>query len=223
MKIGIISDVHSNLPAFQKVLQELRNVDKIIHAGDIIGYNAHPNEVTQIFKAKDILSINGNHDRATISGDISWFNEIAAEAIQWTRKVLSPENLAFLRRLKTREFLQLNGIKIAIIHGSPYNDDEYIYENDLNSNFLKDVDAKILILGHTHVPYIKKFDNGMILNPGSVGQPRDENWKASYAILELEGQRAKIYRTEYDLEATIKAICKNNLPVSLANRLLYGL
>lgn len=224
MKLGIISDVHSNFYAFQKVLQELRErVDKIIHAGDIVGYNAHPNEVVEIFRNENILSIMGNHDYATVSGDTSWFNEVATAAIEWTRKVLTSENLAFLRTLSLRENIELENLRIAIVHGSPYNDFDYVYQDDVRDDFLKVVSADILILGHTHIPYIKKFDEGLILNPGAVGQPRDGDWRASYMILDLNSRIAALHRVAYDIEETVSALYENNLPIFLASRLRRGI
>jgi len=100
MKLGIISDVHSNVFALGNVLHELEDAEMIIHAGDIVGYNPYPNETVKIFREKNIFSILGNHDRAVITGDTSGFNPFAAKAVYWTRNALSDENLSFLKTLK---------------------------------------------------------------------------------------------------------------------------
>ncbi len=222
MRVGLISDVHSNLVALKKVLSELKDVEMIIHAGDVVGYNPYPNEVIQMFKEKNILSILGNHDRAVITGNTFGFNPVAAEAVQWTGNVLSDENMEFLKTLKKREKIKIEGMDIVVIHGSPWDDDEYVYENDLSSLFLDEVNAEVLVYGHTHVPCIKKFDNGIIINPGSVGQPRDGDPKASFAMFDTDKKRIEIKRTDYDIKAVTQKIMEYKLPNILAYRLPLG-
>lgn len=222
MKLGIISDVHSNLIALKKVLSELKDVGMIIHAGDIVGYNPYPNEVVKIFREKNIFSILGNHDMAVITGDTSGFNPFAAKAVYWTRNVLSDENLSFLKTLKKREKIKIGKTNIAVIHGSPWDDNEYVYENGLSKNFLDEVNAEILVYGHTHIPCFKKFDNGIIINPGSVGQPRDGNKKASFAVFDVDSKSVEIKRTGYDIKAVTRKIIEYKLPDILAYRLPLG-
>ncbi len=222
MQIGLISDVHSNLIALKKVLSELKDVEMIIHAGDIVGYNPYPNEVIELFKKENIFSILGNHDRAVITGNTSGFNPVAAEAVQWTRNVLSDENMGFLKTLKKRKKIKIDNADIAVIHGSPWDDDEYVYENDLSSLFLDEVNAEVLVYGHTHVPCIKKFDNRIIINPGSVGQPRDKNPKASFAVFDTDKKIVEIKRTDYDIKAVMQKIMEYKLPDILAYRLPLG-
>jgi putative phosphoesterase len=157
-----------------------------------------------------------------ITGDTSGFNPVAAEAVYWTRNVLSDENLCFLKTLKKREKIKIGNTTIALIHGSPWNDDGYVYESDLSKNFLDEVNAEILVYGHTHVPCSKKFDNGIIINPGSVGQPRDGNPKASFAVFDTDKKRIEIKRTDYDIKAVTGKIMEYKLPGSLAYRLPLG-
>ncbi len=221
MKLGIISDVHSNVVALKKVLSGLKDVEMIIHAGDIVGYNPYPNETIQVFREKNIFSILGNHDRAVITGDTSGFNPFATDAVYWTRNVLSDENLRFLKTLKNREKIKIGNTNIAVIHGSPW-DDEYVYENRLSKNFLDEVNAEVLVYGHTHVPCFKKFDKGIIINPGSVGQPRDGNPKACFCILDLDKKTVEIKRTDYDIKAVAQKIMEYKLPDILAYRLPLG-
>jgi len=222
MKLGIISDVHSNLIALKKVLSELKDVGMIIHAGDIVGYNPYPNEVVKIFREKNIFSILGNHDRAVITGDTSGFNPFAAESVHWTRNALSDENLSFLKTLKKREKIKIGKTNIAVIHGSPWDDDGYVYENGLSSLFLDEVNADILVYGHTHVPCLKRFSNGIIINPGSVGQPRDGNPKACFCILDPDKKSAEIKRIDYDINTVMQKIIEYKLPDILAYRLPLG-
>lgn len=224
MKLGIISDVHSNLSAFQSVLKELDGkVDKIVSAGDLVGYYPHPNEVIELFREHEIKTILGNHDVATILNDTSWFNYYAVKAIEYTQESITEENMRFLRSLRRRESMRISSYIIAIIHGSPRNDDEYIYEEMVGESFLRDTGSDILILGHTHVPFIRRFSNGIIINPGSVGQPRDGNPKASYAVLDFDTMSAEIVRVEYDIDATRRAVMEAGLPLPLGERLVLGL
>ncbi|MBU3902241.1 MAG: metallophosphatase family protein [Candidatus Thermoplasmatota archaeon] len=222
MKLGIISDVHSNVVALKKVLSELKDVEMIIHAGDVVGYNPYPNEVVKIFREKNIFSLLGNHDMAVITGDTSNLNHVAAETVRWTRNVLSDTNIGFLKSLKKREKIKIGKTNITVIHGSPWNDDEYVYENDLSKKFLDEVNAEILVYGHTHVPCLKKFGNGIIINPGSIGQPRDGNPKASFAAFDTDKKSADIKRTNYDIKAVTQKIMEYRLPDILAYRLPLG-
>ncbi|MDI6855444.1 MAG: metallophosphoesterase family protein [Candidatus Thermoplasmatota archaeon] len=224
MLLGIIADVHSNLPALESVLHalELEKIDKIIHGGDIVGYNPYPNEVIEILKERKVISILGNHDRAVLAQDTLGLNPYAAQAVLWTIDKLTSESYEYLRTLKAREKLNL-GKQISIIHGSPWNDDEYVYEYELTPDFLTEVKAEVLIYGHTHVPCIKRFSNGLIINPGSVGQPRDCNPRASYAVLDLATEKADVKRVIYDTKAVMKKILKEGLPEFLAQRLVLGI
>ena len=224
MRLGIISDVHSNMPALSAILDFLRKekADRIIHAGDVVGYNPFPNEVIDAFITNPVLSISGNHDRGVISGDIRFFNDAAAEAVLWTRRELKNDGRDYLSNLKTRERISVDGKTIAVIHGSPFNDDEYIFRDDANEKLLDEAAADILVLGHTHVPYVRKLENGLIVNPGSVGQPRDGDWRASCMVLDISGGNAEIFRLEYPVEETQKEIRKASLPEMLAERLKTG-
>ncbi|MEW6070117.1 MAG: metallophosphoesterase family protein [Candidatus Thermoplasmatota archaeon] len=224
MKLGIIADVHSNLPALEVALDalELEKVDKIIHAGDVVGYNPYPNEVIEIFKERKILSILGNHDRAVLAQDTLGLNIYAAQAVLWTIDQLLDKSLEYLKTLKTREKLSLEA-ELSIIHGSPWNDDEYVYEHELTPKFLEEVGTEILIYGHTHVPCVKRFGNGIIINPGSVGQPRDGNSRASYAVLDLATKEVKLQRVIYNTRAVMEKILKEGLPEFLAQRLALGI
>lgn len=194
----------------------------ILHAGDLVGYNPFPNEVVQLFREKKIESIIGNHDYATLTLDTSWFNPIAAEAIHWTRRALTEDNLKYLLSLKRRLSIEVEGRKLKLIHGSPFNDDEYVYPHEAHKGMLLEADADILILGHTHVPFVRRFKEGLIVNPGSVGQPRDLNWKASYGIYDSRTNEVEIYRIPYDVEKVAKRIYEEGLSPFLAERLKVG-
>ncbi|MDI6888902.1 MAG: metallophosphoesterase family protein [Methanocellales archaeon] len=221
MLIGLIADIHSNLPALRAVLDHMK-VDKILCAGDIVGYYPYPNEVIEIVRKHKIVSIRGNHDVAVITGDTNWFNPLAASAIGWTRDNLSPKNMEFLKTLPEQLIFE----DIAIFHGSPSDPDEYVYPMTSPtrlSGFLDQAGKKILVLGHTHVQWGLELDDRKIINPGAVGQPRDGNPKAAYAIFDTESGKLTMHRIEYDIEEVASKTISVGLPPYLAQRLFTGL
>lgn len=212
MLLGIIADIHSNLPALQAVLEKLQKVEKIICLGDLVGYGAFPNEVIELLKEENVVCIMGNHDWATLTGDLSWFNIYAQKAIEFTRAVIKPENLAFLSKLPKRIELE----NMLFVHGSPRNElFEYIHPWDAEFYSIKN---KLLVVGHSHIQF---FKNG-VLNPGSVGQPRDKNPDAAFAIINTETRQIKLLRAKYDVEEAANAIIDSGLPPFLAERLYLG-
>ncbi len=221
MKIAFISDIHGNLIALEEVLDSIGKT-KVVCLGDLVGYNPFPNEVVEIVKEKKIASIMGNHDYATLTGDVSWFNPIAARAILWTRKVLKEENFEFLSKLK----ISLIENDIYCVHGSPLNPlEEYVfpdYPTNLLNKFLKVAKTKTVALGHTHVPFVRYLEEGIIFNAGSVGQPRDGDPRACYVIFDTKKENVEIVRVEYDIDAVAKEIIKAGLPKELALRLYKG-
>lgn len=221
MKIALISDIHSNLPALKAVLDAI-DVDQILCAGDIVGYYPYPNEVIELVKEHGIASIYGNHDKAVITGDTSWFNPIAASAIEWTRDNISQNGMKFLEKLPA----QLTFDNVAIVHGSPHDPDEYVYPTTSPTRlekFLDQVSKKVLVLGHTHVQWSLELGDQKIINPGAVGQPRDGNPKAAYAILDSKSEEFTMHRIGYDVEETASKTLEVGLPQHLARRLFFGL
>ncbi len=225
MLVGLIADVHSNAVALKAVLSALRKegVEKIMPAGDIIGYNPYPNEVIELFKKNKISSILGNHDRALIEGDTSWFNQYAATALEWTGKVISHDSFGYIARLKNTGSITVDKIRIFMVHGSPRDFDEYISPEDVMPEFISEVNADVLVLGHTHVQFKKEYPSGIIVNPGSVGQPRDGNPDAGFAILDTESGKITLKRISYDIEKVIGDMLAAHLPEKLALRLKDGL
>ncbi len=220
MKIAVISDVHGNLPALEAVLDEIGRA-RVYHAGDLVGYNPYPAEVIEIFRGKGIRSVMGNHDNAVLTGNVSWFNPVAAEAILWTRSQIDDEDRSFLASLPVR----IVENDFFMVHGSPINElEEYVFPEDrhLIQRYIRLVERDILILGHTHVPFSMKFPEGLVFNPGSVGQPRDGNWRASFAILDSSTGEVEIVRVEYPVEKVVREIKRAGLPQILAERLLIG-
>jgi len=224
MFIGLIADVHSNVVALEAVLSEMdsHGVDKILHAGDIVGYNPYPNETIELFRKRKIISIRGNHERALLTGDISNFNWHAACALRWTSNTISRENLDYISKLKDTETISLGDTEIFLVHGSPNDPDEYVYPEDIEPGLLAMTGSDILVLGHTHIQFKKEFEEGIIINPGSVGQPRDKDPASAIAILDTDTKRVELKRTGYDIEKVIEDMRKTYLPDNIALRLRYG-
>ncbi len=243
MRIAIVADIHSNLEAFETVLEDIetQNVDRTICLGDITGYNANPNECIEIVRKKGIDSIMGNHDAACSGLETPWFFRSAARtAAVWTSEVLTEENRHFLRDLIPE--INLNGVCLGV-HGSPTSRDEYIFDwldAMRQLQFLKERNVSICFFGHSHLPsffsergahgkiehrkpFILQPDNHYFINFGSVGQPRDSDPRTAYGIVEVNDQiTIEFCRLEYDIETTCRKIKEANLPEQLARRLLIG-
>lgn len=224
MKIALISDVHSNIIALDAVLADIDSVGAglILNAGDIVGYNPYPNETIERFKSRNIQSILGNHDRAVIRFNPVGMNKMAAEAVLWTSKNIAAEGVDYLKDLKSRSFMTIGTHLCGIYHGSPRDDDEYLYEVDAGRELLEMCECNILIVGHTHMPFIKRFDNGMIINSGSVGQPRDGDPRANYVLFDSDTGDLEIRRVSYDVDIVEKKVQSVGLPSFLGERLRHG-
>jgi len=224
MKLAILSDVHSNLHALEAVFEDIDRIgpEMVVCAGDLVGYGAFPDESCEILKARASKVVKGNHDCAVLEKDPAGANPYAARAILWTAEVIRKESREFLEGLSTESRFSFGGMSITMFHGSPTSVDEYIFEYDVDDELVESVNADVLILGHTHVPCIKKLKRGLFINPGAVGQPRDSEWKASYAILDSDSNECSIRRVPYDLDGAAEAIREAGLPEILAERLFYG-
>lgn len=246
MRYLIFADIHGNLEAFLAVLKfiQKKKIDYYIFLGDIVGYGASPNEIIQkIHSLKPISMIRGNHDKAVCGLDsIETFNFIAASAIYWTKKHILKKNSDFLLRLKKGP--QIVHETITICHGSPFDEDYYIFgESDAAEAFNYFL-TPICFFGHTHFPFVYtkrenvveetflignsneiKIEKGVqyLINPGSVGQPRDRNPLAACAIYDSQARKIKFHRLEYDREETQRKIIEANLPPALAERLTLGI
>lgn len=223
--MAIVSDIHSNLPALEVVLEQIEKegVDQILCAGDIVGYGPHPNEVIERLRKMEITIIQGNHDRAVLAHDSSNMNIQAQDAVWWTIENLKKEGQDYLSRLDAQQSFFWNGLRIGIFHGSPRNPDEYVAEESADDELLDLGKCEFLVLGHTHVPFIKSLDRGTIVNPGSVGQPRDGNPKASLAIYDHRLRRFEVKRLAYDIDAVAEAMRASGLPSFLSMRLYSGI
>ncbi|AIF69141.1 metallophosphoesterase [Palaeococcus pacificus DY20341] len=231
MLIALISDIHSNLEALEAVWHKVKKADVIFCLGDLVGYGANPNEVVEFFKEqmekREILCVRGNHDNAVAFG-IDWgFNPYAREAIKWHQRVMSIENLEFLRQLPVRQlFIDNKNSSYLLIHGSPRAPlDEYLLPWLPDSEFksvLSYIKQDNLIVGHTHMPMLREIEGRRIINPGGVGQPRDGDWRASYAFIDTETKEVYFEREEYDVDKAARKIINAGLPKFLAYRLYEG-
>ncbi len=247
--LAIISDIHANVIALDAVLVDIKEqfpeVNELICPGDIAGYGPNPLETIGRILDEKMLTVvtKGNHDHAVGGGGrdlanfdtyIDKFNHFAQQAIRWQATILNPEEKNFLYQLPNSRTCMHKpfNIQIAVIHGSPeYPLNEYILPNTPQQKdlfpFMELFELGILFLGHTHIPFVDTMtsESGqelLICNPGSVGQPRDNEPRASYAVVDLENISAKICRVDYDIDEVQKRILDAGLPEYLAERLQKG-
>lgn len=220
MKIGLTADIHANVIALQAVLNDMDDVDRIICAGDLVGYNPYPNETIELLMDRNVHCVSGEHDKAVVTRDTQWFNHEAAATLKWTAANLNRGNLRFLETLP--DHMELDGI--TIYHGNPNSIKDFVFEYDQEKicGVFDSIDHKVFTFGHTHIPVHKLCGDKMVLNPGSVGQPRDGNNKASYAIYDTDTHEFEIKRVDYDYQTVQSQIRKEKLPESMAERLTYG-
>ena len=227
MKVGVISDIHSNAVALEAVLSRLEDaeVEEYVCAGDVVGYYSRPNETISGLRKVDPLTVRGNHDEGVTTETPTSFNYYAKRSLDWNRRQLTEESFRFLRRLPPTIRVDIDGREVFIAHGSPRNPvKEYIQERDISEEFLEysfDRPPEVVVLGHTHKPYVKRVGDTLVLNPGSVGQPRDRDPRASFAVLETEELSAEIKKAWYNIDE-IAEHTKEYLPRKLADRLYEG-
>ena len=226
MRLLIISDVHANLPALDAILSKER-FDKILCAGDVVDYGPHPNEVIEALRSLNTICVMGDHEYAVLTGRMDFFNPYAAWCVEWTRKVLKDSNKEWLRTLRTSERLLIDGKTLAVYHGSPFDPLwEYVFPGvpkDYLKTIIRETRADVVILGHTHIPMIFEWRGKFIINPGSVGQPRDGDPRASYVLLDTKKMEIKIRRVEYDIDRTVEDMRREKFPEFLWRRLYEGL
>lgn len=232
MRIGIISDIHGNLAAFESVLSALQKLgaDRIYCLGDTVGYGPFPNECIDLVREHCVVVLKGNHDSGlTGETEIEDFNQYGLAALLWSRDRVTPENFEFLRSLP---LTGLDG-ELTLVHAAPLHPEDWPYVLTLRSaraNFGAFTTRRCFI-GHTHVPVVINEDlsvgeyrkeQRVIVNVGSVGQPRDGIPASSFALYDVESEEMTIIRVPYDIQRTAEAILKTGLPEYLAQRLFQG-
>ncbi len=241
MRYLIISDIHANLTAFQAVLEDAGYYDYVWCLGDVVGYGPDPNECVELLRSLPHLSLAGNHDWAALGRlDIRTFNADARKAVLWTREMLSPENRAYLEELPTTFILG----DFTLSHGSPREPIwEYILDPLIAALNFQAFSTQYCLVGHTHTPVLfrelrenggcevvmPKYreripldDSRYIINPGSVGQPRDSIPDAAYAILDTTSGTWEHRRVPYNIDAVQQRMRKHGLPDRLIMRLEHG-
>ena len=241
-RIGLISDVHANLPALEAVLSALskRGVERIVCCGDLVDYAPWPNEVISRLQEMNVMSVLGNHDAAAVdSFPLAFFTEEARVTVDWTRAALSPVSRDYLTSL---EEVHTEG-DFLVVHGSIRGPLwEYVRDTFVAAETFSLLDEQICFFGHSHIQggymnisgEVKTIDRHTklsitpgvkyLINPGSVGQPRDSDPRASYAVVDLEDGHGSVSfeRVEYDVAAVMRAIDRAGLPHWLAERLEIG-
>jgi diadenosine tetraphosphatase ApaH/serine/threonine PP2A family protein phosphatase len=241
MKSLILSDIHANLTALESVLEDANMFDYVWVLGDLVGYGPDPNECINLVKGlPNLVCLLGNHDAAILGqiDDIT-FNPSARKAICWTRENITQSNLNFLRKLP--ESTRIGEITLA--HGSPREPVwEYLLDTRNATENFNHFDTPYCFVGHTHLPTIYQMKNGdrqadlfvpeqnaehrleprAIINPGSVGQPRDQDPRSAYAIFDLDEETIHFRRAEYDIEAVQRRMYEAQLPLRHIQRLANG-
>lgn len=248
MRVAILSDLHANLEALAATLKDVgeRNVEEVWCLGDVVGYGGAPQQVLDAIEARTRTAVKGNHDHAVATGDLDDFNPMAAAAARLHAHMLTPPERARLFALPTTLTRDVGDLEVLLAHGSP--DDpihEYVRPEDASEGQRRWHGlADVILLGHTHLPYaavpkgggaaggwkaegfaetrVGAPDSPLIVNPGSVGQPRDGDPRAAWLALDLEAGTAAFHRVEYDVERTQAEIRAAGLPEPLADRLELG-
>lgn len=236
-QIAIIADMHANLPALQSVWADLegRRADAVYHLGDLIGYNPYPAEVIAFVRDHDIPGLCGNYDLAVsdhLPDPVAVYlkpsiSPVGRAAYEWTRDRVPPAARDYLRRLPRSLALDIEGRRVVLVHGSPQNVREYVYPDTPDERLAELLSlgkADILICGHTHRPMIRRVGGGLVLNPGSVGKPKDGDPRASYLMLHVSDGRVEpeIRRVEYPVQDVVAAIRATDLPEAMAVSLEKG-
>lgn len=249
MRALIVSDIHANLEAFQAVLAAAPAHDVVWNLGDVVGYGANPNEVIEEARRRGSVFVRGNHDRACCGlGGIEDFNPVAQRAARWTEFNLTGDHREWLRHLAIGP-ISPDGPQVSCVHGSPIDEDEYIITVRDAWPSLHHSSTRITFFGHTHVQggfaanedewfrltpkyathheaesFELQLRDGAryLLNPGSVGQPRDGDWRAAFALWDDERKLLTWHRIPYDVRAAQERIVQAGLPDRLAARLREG-
>lgn len=227
MRIAIFSDIHGNMQALDAVLADIavQSPDVIYCLGDLVGYGANPNDVTERIRREGFATVMGNYDDGVgferdecgcaYREDAE--RERGQRSLEWTKARVTPENKAFLRSLAGELRFDADGKRILLVHGSPRKMNEYLFEDRPLSSFQRLAaasNADLIVFGHTHKPYVKDVEGVTFLNVGSVGKPKDGDWRACYALVEDGAIRFR--RVDYDVTTAAAAIRATDLPHEFA-------
>ena len=250
MRILLLSDIHSNLEALEACLAAAPAHDRVFNLGDVVGYGASPNEVTARARRLGEVFVRGNHDKAVSGIDtVENFNPVAGMAALWNRDHLEPEHLLWLRELPRGPVTLPEVAGVQLVHGAPDNEDRYVVNIPDAMSTLTNHEPAVTFFGHTHVQGLFRLrgetaeviypeyasigkvetwslelaeGTAYMINPGSVGQPRDGDWRAAFGLFDTEARTMTFCRTPYDLRSAQERIFSANLPSRLATRLAAG-
>ena len=237
-RVTIFGDIHGNLPALEAVLTDIEAYDTsaLYCLGDLVGYGTFPNEVIATIRDRNIPTIMGNYDQG-VGNDSDDFGcaytskvaeALGKRSIAWSNQNTSPENKLYLRQLPAQFLLELDGLRIRLVHGSPRKIHEYLYEDRPDATIerlLNLAEAEVLVCGHTHIPYHRILPSGRhVVNAGSVGKPKDGNPRACYVVLETLNNNFSVTfrRVSYDVERAAQAIEASAMPNEYAQMLRTG-
>lgn len=233
MKIAIISDIHANLPALRRALEEIATlaVEETICLGDIVGYGAQPNECVDLVRKSCSVALQGNHDAAAVDLSVaSFFTTHARLAAEWTHRHLTKDSGLYLKNLP----LSIQRNDLLFVHSSPLQPGEWNYVLDIGEvrAALNAFTGAVCFIGHSHIPGVfsqkgieDRIHKGVryIINVGSIGQPRDGDPRLSFGVFDTSAWRYENVRVEYDVEEARKNIVEVGLPKILGDRLRAGL
>jgi putative phosphoesterase len=235
-RLAIISDIHANLPALEAVLADIAamGVSDIYHLGDLVGYNPFPNETVALVSEKNIPGITGNYDQAVLGlvadpiGELlnAKITPMGRKIYAWTVRAVNNRSRDVLAAQPQQRSLAVGKWRLRLTHGSPRHIKDYVrpsWPDDMVGDLLCEVTEDILFTGHTHIPMVRQVNGKWLINPGSVGFPKDGNPLAAYALLELGRElQVTIRRLPYDIDRTIQAIVACGLPPKAGNDLRVG-
>ena len=230
MRVGVISDIHGNRVALRAVLEDMPAVDRLVCAGDVVGYNPWHADCVDAMRGEPaslpegpwptvpIPTVMGNHDRAVAGETPFTFNGMAQAGVEHAQDQLDDDQVEWLADLP--DILELCEDRVKMVHGHPEDPDHYTYPEEFGPDLLGEED--LLVMGHTHHQHHEIYDEGIVCNPGSVGQPRDGNYRAAYAIVDLDERTVEERRVAYDTGEVIDAVAEAGLPREIGFRLTQG-
>jgi putative phosphoesterase len=226
VKLAVFSDVHANFQALERVIQdaELQGADVFVNAGDSVGFGACPNEVVELLRQKNVLSILGNYDLEVIEGKAKEKGE-KNSALQFTRKELAKSCESYLYSLPRELRFKVAGKKFLVTHGSPISIEEHIFHDtpaEQLKNLAEAAQADLIIVGHSHEQFWRQSNGVDFINPGSVGRPGDGIPQTAYAIISFNPFHVELARLKYDVKGAADALRKKGLPESFSQMLLCG-
>jgi putative phosphoesterase len=218
MRVGLVSDIHANRVALRAVFSDMPDVDALVCAGDVVGYNPWPAACVEAVRERGVPTVMGNHDRAVVTGTGFGANSMADAGVRYAREALGEAHTEWLAGLPAERHC-FDG-RLKIVHGHPDDPDRYTYPALFSERLLDGED--VLVMGHTHVQHHERYDSGLVVNPGSVGQPRDGDPRAAYAVVDLDAMAVEEHPVEYDVHRVVQLVAAAGLPEATGTRLSKG-